>query len=115
MQQIQTITKTKTTNTESVHVDTVYCVIQNCFNNLQVLEADCTSASYFINSANIFAQLSTLYAAYADSTDFISLQKVMQVFANNITYTDESSLFTTVVQNTAMQNVKLENYTYLSA
>ena len=60
MQQIQTITKTKTTNTESVHVDTVYCVIQNCFNNLQVLEADCTSASYFINSANIFAQLNTL-------------------------------------------------------
>ena len=115
MQQLKTITKTTTTKTESVHVDTVYAVIQNCFNNLQVLEADCTSASYFINSANIFAQLSALYAAYADSTDFISLQKVMQVFANNITYTDESSLFTQAVKNTAMQNVKLENYTYLSA
>ena len=60
MQQLKTITKTKTTKTASVHVDTVYCVIQNCFNNLQVLEADCTSASYFINSANIFAQLNTL-------------------------------------------------------
>ena len=115
MQQIQTITKTKTTNVESVHVDTVYCVIQQCFNNLQVLEADCTSANYFINSANIFAQLSALYASYADNTDYISLKKVMQVFANNITYTDESSLFTSVVANTAMQNVQLENYTYLSA
>ncbi len=114
MQNIKTITKTTTTKTKSVHVDTVYCVLQQCFNNLRILEADCTSASYFINSANIFAQLSALYAAYADSTDYISLQKVMQVFANNITYTDESSLFTTVVANTAMQNVKLENYVYLS-
>ena len=114
MQHLKTITKTKTTTVESVHVDTVYCVIQQCFNNLQVLEADCTSANYFINSANIFAQLTALYARYADSTDYISLKKVMQVFANNITYTDESSLFTTVVDNTAMQNVKLENYVYLS-
>ena len=56
-----------------------------------------------------------LYASYADNTDYISLKKVMQVFANNITYTDESSLFTSVVANTAMQNVQLENYTYLSA
>ena len=81
---------------------------------MQVLEADCTSASYFVNSANIFAQLSALYASYADNTDFISLQKVMQVFANNITYTDESSLFTQAVENTALEKVKLENYTYLS-
>ena len=114
MQHLKTITKTKTTTVESVHVDTVYAVIQNAYNSLQVIEADCTSANYFINSANIYAQLITLYARYADSTDYISLKKVMQVFANNITYTDESSLFTQVVKNTAMQNVKLENYVYLS-
>ena len=114
MQHLKTITKTKTTTVESVHVDTVYAVIQNAYNSLQVIEADCTSANYFINSANIYAQLITLYARYADSTDYISLKKVMQVFANNITYTDESSLFTQVVKNTAMQNVQLENYVYLS-
>ena len=114
MQHLKTITKTKTTTVESVHVDTVYAVIQNAYNSLQVIEADCTSANYFINSANIYAQLITLYARYADSTDYISLKKVMQCFANNITYIDESSLFTHVVENTAMQNVQLENYVYLS-
>jgi hypothetical protein len=114
MQQLKTITKTKTKTVESVHADTVYAVIQNAYNSLQVIEADCTSASYFINSANIYAQLITLYASFADTTDYVALHKVMQCFANNITYYDESSLFTQAVENTAMQNVQLENYTYLS-
>ena len=114
MQQLQTITKTKTTNVESVHVDTVYTVLQNCFNKLQMLDADCTGSNYYINSANIYAQLLTLYAAHASNVDFISLKKVMQCFTNNITYVDESNLFTQVVENTAMQNVVLRNYTYLS-
>ena len=114
MQQLKTITKTKTTNVESVHVDTVYTVLQNCFNKLQMLDADCTGSNYYINSANIYAQLLTLYAAHASNVDFISLKKVMQCFTNNITYVDESSLFTQVVENTAMQNVVLRNYMYLS-
>jgi len=38
----------------------------------------------------------------------------MQVFANNITYYDESSLYDNCVENTAMQNVKLLDYTSLS-
>ena len=113
MQQLTTITNTKTTKVESVHIDTLYVVINNCFNNLQVMEADCTSASYFINSANIFAQLQMLYAEN-ESNEYVSLQSVMQVFANNITYYDESSLFTQVVKNTAMQKVNLNNFTYLS-
>ena len=114
MQQLQTITKKTTTNVESIHVDTVYTVLQNCFNKLQMLDADCTGSNYYINSANIYAQLLTLYAAYASNVDFISLQEVMQCFTNNITYVDESSLFTQVVENTAMQNVQLENYVSLS-
>ena len=113
MQQLQTITKKTTTSVESIHVDTVYTVLQNCFNNLQMLDADCTGSNYYINSANIYAQLLTLYAAHASNVDFISLQSVMQCFAKNITYVDESSLFTSVVKNTAMQNVNLENYVYL--
>ena len=113
MQQLKTITKTTTTKTESVHVNTLYTVIKNCYNSLQIIEADCTSASYFINSANIFAQLQMLYAEN-ESADYVSLESIMQVFANNLTYIDESSLFTSVVENTAMQNVNLENYVYLS-
>ncbi len=94
-------------------MDTLYVVINNCFNNLNVVEADCTSASYYINSANIFAQLQMLYVEN-ESNDYVALQSIMEVFANNITYYDESSLFTTVVANTAMQKVNLENYVYLS-
>ena len=112
-QQLKTITVKTSNKVESVHMETLYTVIENCYNNLQVVEADCTSASYFLNSANIFAQLQLLYVEN-ESNDYVSLQSVMDVFANNITYYDESSLFTQVVENTVLQNVLLENYVYLS-
>ena len=112
-QQLKTITVKTSNKVESVHMETLYTVIENCYNNLQVVEADCTSASYFLNSANIFAQLQMLYVEN-ESNDYVSLQSVMDIFANNITYYDESSLFTQVVENTVLQNVVLENYVYLS-
>jgi nitrogenase subunit NifH len=114
MQNIKTITKTTTTKTKSVHVDVLYAVIENCFNNLQVLESDCTAANYFCASANIFAQLQVLYANTAYNNDYVSLESIMDVFANNITYYDERSLYEFVVENTALQKVKLENYASLS-
>ena len=114
MQNIKTITKTTTTKTKSVHVDVLYAVIENCFNNLQVLESDCTASNYFCASANIFAQLQELYASTAYNNDYVSLESIMDVFANNITYYDESSMYTSVVENTALQKVKLENYASLS-
>ena len=49
-----------------------------------------------------------------ESNEYVALQSIMDIFANNITYYDESSLFTQVVKNTAMQKVNLENYVYLS-
>tara|TARA_R110001606_G_scaffold287960_1_gene436120 strand:- start:96 stop:440 length:345 start_codon:yes stop_codon:yes gene_type:complete len=113
MQQLKTITVKTSNKVESVHMDTLYAVIENCYNKLQVVEADCTGASYFLNSANIFAQLQCLYVEN-ECNDYVSLQSVMDVFANNITYYDESSLFTQVVANTVLQNVVLENYVYLS-
>ena len=114
MQALKTITQTQTTNVASVHADTVYAVLTNAYNNMQLMEADCTSASYFINSANIYAQLATLYASFADCKDYVALSSVMEIFANNITYYDESALYENCVANTAMQNVKLLDYTYLS-
>ena len=112
-QQLKTITVKTSNSVESVHMETLYTVLTNCFNKLQLVEADCTGSNYYLNSANIFAQLQSLYVENADN-DYVSLQSVMEVFANNITYYDESSLFTQVVANTAMQNVVLENYVYLS-
>ena len=113
MQQLKTITKKTTTKVKSVHMDTLYKVIENCYERLEVVEADCTSASYFLNSANIFAQLQMLYVEN-ETNDYVSLQSVMDVFANNITYYDESSLYEFVVENTAMQNIKLQDYACLS-
>ena len=114
MQALKTITQTQTAQVESVHADTVFAVLENAYNNLTLMEADCTSASYFINSANIYAQLAEVYASFADSDDYVALDSVMQVFANNITYYDESSLYENCVENTAMQNVNLLDYTSLS-
>ena len=113
MQALKTITRTQTTTVESVHADTVYAVLTNAFNNLTVMEADCTGASYFINSANIYAQLADLYASFASYNDYVALDSVMEIFANNITYYDESSLYDDCVANTAMQNVNLLDYTSL--
>tara|TARA_B100000902_G_scaffold308209_1_gene297333 strand:+ start:537 stop:884 length:348 start_codon:yes stop_codon:yes gene_type:complete len=114
MQQLKTITVKTSNKVESVHMETLYAVIENCYNSLQVVEADCTSASYFLNSANIFAQLQMLYVQN-ETNDYVSLQSVMEIFANNITFYDEEySLYESVVENTAMQKVKLQDYTYLS-
>ena len=99
MQQLKTITKTTTTKTKSVHVDVLYAVIENCYNNLQVLESDCTAANYFCASANIFAQLQVLYANTAYNNDYVSIESIMDVFANNIEFYDESNMYTTVLEN----------------
>ena len=114
MQQLKTITKKTTTTVDSVHADCVFAVLENAFNNVQLMEADCTSASYFINSANIYAQLADLYASFANYDDYVALDSVMEIFANNITYYDESSLYDDCVANTAMQNVNLQDYASLS-
>ena len=112
MQQLKTITVKTSNKVESVHMETLYAVIKNCYNSLQIMEADCTSANYFINSANIFAQLQQLYCDN-ETNDYVSIESIMEVFSNNITYYDESSLFTQVVENTAMQKVNIEKYMYL--
>ena len=114
MQQLKTLTTTVTTTAESVHMDTLYAVIENCYNNLQLIESDCTGANYFCASANIFAQLQALYANNMHYNEYVSVQSVMEIFANNITYYDEESLYTSVVENTAMQAVQLQEFTCLS-
>jgi hypothetical protein len=113
MQQIKTINVKTSNKVESVHMETLYNVIENCYNKLQLLDADCTGASYFISSANIFAQLQTLYAEN-ESNNYVALSSIMEIFGNNITFYDEKySLFESVVENTAMQNVNIENFMYL--
>ena len=114
LQQLKTITKTETTTELSVHAETVYALMLNAFKNLSYVEEDCTGASAYIAQTNIFAQLQDLYCSFAQSTEYVSLASVMQCFTNNITYTDETWLYTDVVNNTVLESVKLQDYTYLS-
>ena len=116
MQALKTITKTQTTKTKSIHADALYAVIQNAHAQVaqEIMCADCTSDSYYIKAANIYAQLLALYAKSYYDSEYYSIDSVMEIFANNITYYDESNLFNNCVKNTALQNVKLSNYVYLS-
>ena len=116
MQALKTVTKTTTTKTKSIHADALYSVIQNAHAQVaqEIMCADCTSDSYYIKAANIYAQLLALYAKSYYDSEYYSINSVMEIFANNITYYDESNLFTNCVANTALQNVKLSNYVYLS-
>ena len=88
MQQLKTITVKTSNKVESVHMETLYKVIENCYESLQIMESDCTSASYFVDSANIFAQLQMLYLQN-ETNNYASLQSIMEIFANNITFYDE--------------------------
>tara|TARA_B100000900_G_C20509914_1_gene687508 strand:- start:812 stop:1159 length:348 start_codon:yes stop_codon:yes gene_type:complete len=114
MQQLKTINVKTTAAVESVHWETLYAVLQNAYNNLQLMEMDGTASSYFVNTANIYAQLAAVYAAHVDAENYIALSTVMECFTNNITYYDEEHMYTECVANTAMQHVKLLDYTYLS-
>jgi hypothetical protein len=116
MQALKTITKTQTTKQKSVHMDVVYAVLQNAHAQVaqEIMDADCTASNYYVKAANIYAQLLALYEKNYYDSSYIALSAVMEVFANNITYYDESNLFNNCVHNTAMQNVKLSNYVYLS-
>ena len=113
MQQLKTLTIKTSNKVESVHADTVYAVMYNCFRNLAFVDSDCTGSSYYIASANIFAQLQSLYCSFASTDDYVALDSVMQVFANNIYFYDESSLYDDCVADTAMQNVNLQDYAIL--
>jgi hypothetical protein len=117
MQQLKTITTTTKNTVDSVHVDTLYAVLQNVFNAVVLsgpVEPDCTGASYYCIQANCFAQLQDLYVSVADDTDYVALSSIMQIFANNIVYYDQSSIYDSAVANTVLQTVNLNNYACLS-
>jgi hypothetical protein len=116
MQAFKTVTKTTTTKTKSVHADTLYAVIENAHKQVaqEIMCADCTADSYYIKSANIYAQLLALYAKSYYDSEYYSVDSIMEIFADNITYYDESNLFTNCVVGTALEKVNLEKYAYLS-
>ena len=77
------------------------------------LEQDPTASRYFVACAKIYADLCALYYAHAE-TDYISLQEIMHTIAEHLEYYDDLHLYTNIVENTAMQDVDMLEYTYLS-
>ena len=113
MQTFKTITKKTTEKIESVHVDVLYACMENAYKQLQVMDPCATGASYYIANANIFAAMQELYANYAHE-NYVSIESIMEIFGNNITYYDEESIYFYIVENTAMQKINLRDFVCLS-
>ena len=78
-----------------------------------MLEQDPTAARYYVACAKIYADLCALYYAHAEA-EYISLQEVMYTIAEHLEYYDDLHMYTNIVENTAMQDVDMLEYTYLS-
>ena len=117
MQQLKTITTTTKNTVPSVHIDTVYAVLENVYKAVVMsgpVEPDCTGASYYCIQANVFAQLQDLYVSSFDYVQYVALDSVMQIFADNIVYYDQSSIYDDAVANTVLATVNLNDYACLS-
>ena len=113
MQQIKTLTIKTSNKVKSVHVDTLYAIMENAYKQLQVMDPCATGASYYVANANIFAALQELYASVAHE-NYVSIESIMEIFGNNITYYDEESIYFYIVENTAMQKINLRDFVCLS-
>ena len=78
-----------------------------------MLEQDPTASRHFVACAKIYADLCALYYANAEN-DYISLQEIMHTIAEHLEYYDDLHMYTNIVENTAMQDVDMLEYTYLS-
>ena len=78
-----------------------------------MLEQDPTASRHFVACAKIYADLCALYYAHAEA-DYISLQEIMHTIAEHLEYYDDLYLYTNIVADTAMQDVDMLEYTYLS-
>ena len=112
MQNFKTITKKTTEKIESVHVDVLYACMENAYAQLQVMDPCATGASMYIANANIFAAMQELYASVAHE-NYVSIESIMEIFGNNITYYDEESIYFFIVEKTAMQKINLRDYVCL--
>ena len=112
MQNFKTITKKTTEKVESVHVDILYACMENAYAQLQVMDPCATGASMYIANANIFAAMQELYASVAHE-NYVSIESIMEIFGNNITYYDEESIYFFIVQKTAMEKINLRDFVCL--
>ncbi len=112
MQNFKTITKKTTEKIDCVHVDVLYAIMENAYKQLQVMDPCATGASYYIANANIFAAMQELYANFAHD-NYVSIESIMEIFANNITYYDEESIYFFIVENTAMEKFNIRDYACL--
>lgn len=78
-----------------------------------MLEQDPTASRHYVACAKIYADLCDLYYAHAEA-EYISLQEIMHTIAEHLVYYDDLHMYTNIVENTAMQDVDMLEYTCLS-
>ena len=105
---------TPTQQVKSVTNLTLFNVLENAQKQAyNVLEQDPTAARYYVACAKIYADLCALYYANAEN-DYISLQEIMHTIAEHLEYYDDLHMYTDIVENTALQDVDMLEYTCLS-
>lgn len=117
MQAFKTVTKTQTTQVDSVHYMEAHKVLENAQKAVAdlCLDYDATGCRQYIMLANIFASLTDCYYSSIDyDSDYVALDDLMQCFAH-LTYYDDSYIYDECVANTALAKVNLLDYVYLSS
>ena len=116
MQTFKTVTKTQTTNVDSVHYTEAHKVLENAQKlvaNL-CLDYDSTGSSYYINATQILANLTKAYYYSCDDDDYISVAEIIHAIADCLTYYDDKCLYDDCVKNTALAKFNLYDYAHLS-
>lgn len=114
MQHFKTVTKTQTQNIASVHYTEAHKVLENAQAEIAncVFDSDCTAARQYIMLANVFASLVQCFYNN-DDNEYISIAEIMQCFTH-LTYYDDSYVYDDCVKNTALTEINLNDYVYLS-
>lgn len=116
MQNFKTVTKTQTTQVESVHYTQAHAVLENAQKLVAslCLDYDSTGSSYYVNATKILANLTETYYCYCDDDDYISVAEIMHAITSCLTYYDDKCLYDDCVKNTALAKLNLYDYAYLS-
>ena len=115
-QTFKTVTKTQTTNVDSVHYTEAHKVLENAQKQVAqlCLDYDSTGCSYYINATQILANLTKAYYYACDDSEYISVAEIIHAIADCLTYYDEKHLYDECVKNTALAKFNLYDYAHLS-
>ena len=113
---LQTITQTpKPQQVQVCTNDSAFAVLEKAQHLVAecMLEQDPTASNYFAQIANIYRDLVQAYYAHVEE-DLVPVSAITDAIVEHLVYTEESALFYTLVENTDLATLDLNDLTYLS-